>query len=161
MQFLAVYAIVLGLDSRGIVMIHSFFGHFDRFCLRQLRWPISARFRLLIIADTGYRTSYSQAAHTTVFTVTTVFEPGAVITVGALSVIEPKRSNIGAIVGGVVGGMSRWPFLGHTYQRLITNRHRRTGTHIPFLLVLLATAQLQIQLCCNLRSWSTLRKTPC
>jgi len=39
-----------------------------------------------------------------VYTVTTVFEPGAVITVGALSVIEPNRLNIGPIVGGVVGG---------------------------------------------------------
>ena len=149
------------MEAHGQVIIYSLFGHFDRFGLRQIRRLISARFRFLPITDTGYRTSYSQAAHTTVFTVTTVFEPGAVITVGALSVIEPKRSNIGAIVGGVVGGMSHWPFFGHTYQRLMTNRHHRTGTHIPFLLVLLATAQLQIQLRCNLRSWSTLRKTPC
>ena len=103
------------MEAPGQVIIYSLFGHFDRLGLRQIRRLISARFRFLPITDIGYRTSYSQAAHTTVFTVTTVFEPGAVITVGALSVIEPKRSNIGAIVGGVVGGMSQWPFLGHTY----------------------------------------------
>jgi len=61
-------------------------------------------FLFLTIADTNYRTFYSGAAHTTVFTVTTVFEPGTVNTLGALSVIEPNRLNIAPIVGGVAGG---------------------------------------------------------
>lgn len=83
------------------------------------------------------------------FTVTTVFEPGAVITVGALSVIEPKRSNIGPIVGGVVGGvvglvlifLFYWYFLRQRSYKYnfaaifdpgrLSGRHHAESGHLP------------------------------
>jgi len=104
MQFLAEHC-PLGCGSRGEVISTPFLVTLIGL-LSEIRRLVSTRilFFFLTIADPDYRTSYSGAVHTTVFTVTTVFEPGAVITVGALSVFDPRRLNIAPIVGGVVGG---------------------------------------------------------
>jgi hypothetical protein len=89
-------------------------GFFLSFFLSILSQLYSVISNFLLPANTNllfaHRLTSDGQAITSVVTVTSLIPPGSVVTSGMDSAGSKSKSNIGAIVGGVVGGMSIFSF---------------------------------------------------